>query len=255
VGDQRTEGSRTGNRAFTSIPYDFAVPSSTFVVRVWMPDRPGVLGAVASRIGAVRGDVIGIDILERDGGRAIDELVVELPESDLLGLLLAEIGQVDGVDVEDVRPVADARHDPRVDALETAAMLVATVDPDDVLQGLCDHAAWTVGAEWAVVLDADCGLVHASVGPAPTAAWLTAFIGGSRAPGPVAALESGPDDVLWAPLPGADLALVMGRRQSPFRARERRQAAALARIVDTRYGELSERRARGWHPSAIVAEL
>src|ERR687894_623261 len=29
----------------------------TFVVRVWVPDRPGALGQVASRIGAVRGDV------------------------------------------------------------------------------------------------------------------------------------------------------------------------------------------------------
>jgi hypothetical protein len=50
----------------------------TFVVRVWLPDRPGALGAVASRIGAVGGDLVGIDILERGGGRVIDELVVEL---------------------------------------------------------------------------------------------------------------------------------------------------------------------------------
>ena len=28
-----------------------------YVVRVWLPDRPGALGQVASRIGAVRGDV------------------------------------------------------------------------------------------------------------------------------------------------------------------------------------------------------
>jgi hypothetical protein len=35
---------------------------ATFVVRVWVPDRPGALGSVASRIGAVRGDLVGIDI-------------------------------------------------------------------------------------------------------------------------------------------------------------------------------------------------
>ena len=29
----------------------------TYVARIWVPDRPGALGAVASRIGAVRGDV------------------------------------------------------------------------------------------------------------------------------------------------------------------------------------------------------
>ena len=61
---------------------------STYVVRVWIPDRPGALGAVASRIGAVRGDLIGIDILERGAGLAIDELVVSLPDDDLVPLLL-----------------------------------------------------------------------------------------------------------------------------------------------------------------------
>src|SRR5262245_41381484 len=96
----------------------------TFVIRMWLPDRPGALGQVASRIGAVRGDVVGIDILERDGGQAVDELVVELPDGALVDLLVAEVRQVDGVAVEEVRPVADALHDPRLDALEAAAQLV-----------------------------------------------------------------------------------------------------------------------------------
>ena len=96
----------------------------TYVVRMWLPDRPGALGQVASRIGAVRGEIVGIDILERGAGRAIDELVVELPDGSLQELLVQEIQQVDGVDVEEVRPVADALHDPRLDALETAAILV-----------------------------------------------------------------------------------------------------------------------------------
>ena len=42
-----------------------------YAVRVWLPDRPGALGQVASRIGAVRGDVVGIEILQRGAGRAI----------------------------------------------------------------------------------------------------------------------------------------------------------------------------------------
>src|SRR3954454_1508645 len=96
----------------------------TFVGRLWVPHRPGALGQVASRIGAVRGDVVGIDILERGAGRAIDELVVELPDASLVSLLLAEIDQVDGVDGEDVRPAPAELADPRLDALQTAALLV-----------------------------------------------------------------------------------------------------------------------------------
>ena len=54
------------------------------MLRVWLPDRPGALGAVASRIGAVKGDVVGIEILETGSGQAVDELVVRLPDATLL---------------------------------------------------------------------------------------------------------------------------------------------------------------------------
>ena len=80
-------------------------PVHTVVVRVWLPDRPGALGQVASRIGAVRGDVLDIEVLEVGGGRAIDEIVVALPETDLVDLMVNEVHAIDGVSVEHVRPV------------------------------------------------------------------------------------------------------------------------------------------------------
>jgi hypothetical protein len=221
----------------------------TYTVRVWLPDRPGALGAVASRIGAVRGEIVGIEILERGGGRAVDDLVVELPDGSSLDLLVAEIAQVDGCDVEDVKPVVDALHDPRLDALETAAQLIASSSAEAIVGELCERAVVTIGAQWAVVVDLDAVSVKASVGRAPELAWLAAFVNGSRSSARVAAMESGPDDVLWAPLPAANLALVMGRHGQAFRARERRTAAALARIVDTRFRELSVLSARVNHPS------
>src|ERR1700729_1297065 len=49
-------------------------------MRIWLPDAPGVLGAVAAEIGAVHGNVIGLEVLEREAGGAIDELVFELPD-------------------------------------------------------------------------------------------------------------------------------------------------------------------------------
>ena len=221
----------------------------SYVVRLWLPDRPGALGQVASRIGAVGGSVVGIEILERGAGRAIDELVVELPDDDLVELLIAEIGQVDGVDVEDLRLVADALHDPRLDALETAAQLVGARSAAEVLRSLCEHSARTIGAAWAAVVDLEDGVIDISVGDTPEAAWLAAFVAGSRSSARVAAMETGPDDVLWAPLPAANLALVLGREGQAFRARERRSAAALARIVDTRFRELTAQQARAVHPS------
>jgi hypothetical protein len=222
----------------------------TFVVRVWMPDRPGALGQVASRIGAVRGDVVGIDILERGAGRAIDELVVQLPDASLVDLLVNEIAAVDGVDVEDVRPAAESLRDPHLAALESAAMLVAASNTDELLHMLVQHVHLDFSAEWSAVVDPEQREVYAGEGDVPPAAWLEAFVEGSRASARVVSLEAGPEDIAWAPLPSSGLNLVLGRGGRPLRARERRQLAALARIADTRYVELVDRASRDRHPSA-----
>lgn len=73
-----------------------------YVVRIALPDRPGALGLVASRIGAVGGDIVAINILEREDGRAVDEFVVEIGQ-ELIDLLQSEIHEVDGVSVLEIR--------------------------------------------------------------------------------------------------------------------------------------------------------
>jgi ACT domain-containing protein len=78
-----------------------------YVVRIELPDRPGALGLVASRIGAVGGDIVAINILDRDGGQAVDEFVIEIGGHHLIELLRNEIHEVDGVSVLEIR-VADS---------------------------------------------------------------------------------------------------------------------------------------------------
>ena len=127
----------------------------SYVVRMWLPDRPGALGQVASRIGAVRGEIVGIEILERGAGRAIDELVVDLPE---------RVARSTSSCRRSSRSTAStsrrsgrwptALHDPRLDALETAAILVGATDRDELLQAVVEHARRAVGAEWSAVVAA-----------------------------------------------------------------------------------------------------
>lgn len=223
----------------------------TYVVRVWLPDRPGALGAVASRIGAVRGDVVGIDILETGDGVAVDELVVRIPQGSLVDLLVSEIQEVDGVTVEDVTKADATGRDPRLDALETAAILCGADTIEELLRALVVHGSRTLGAEWTAVVDLVDGGVRASSGPAPTEAWLAAYVAGARAGGDDA--TAGAADVAWAPLPGVELALVAGRTGTPFRAKERRQVAALARVAGTRAREVGRARSRRAHPSGTTA--
>jgi hypothetical protein len=199
----------------------------------------------------VGGDVAGIDILERGAGLVIDELVIELPGDDpsLVDLLVAEIHQVDGVDVESIRPAAGTLRDPRLDALETAAMLVGAPTAQDAVAELCTHAVRTVGAVWGAIIDLASVELVASEGDAPSSAWLSAFVAGSQSSARIVGTDTGPSDVVWAPLPVAGYALVMGRHGEAFRARERRQAAALARIVDARFRDMRALSSRAAHPS------
>jgi hypothetical protein len=74
-----------------------------------MPDRPGALGLVASRIGSVGGDIVALEVLQRDDGQVVDEFVVELAGGHLVDLLRSEIEEVDGAEVDEVRPVKSAR--------------------------------------------------------------------------------------------------------------------------------------------------
>jgi len=228
-----------------------SVPVMTYVVRLWLPDRPGALGQVASRIGAVRGSVVGIDILERGGGQAVDELVVELPDGELVDMLVREVRQVDGVGVEEVRPLAGGRHhDPRLDALEAVAQLVGATDQVELLDGLVLQATRVIGSDWGAVVDNEPGghEVVARAGDAPSGAWLRAFVAGStQSSGATGVAETG--DVAWAPLPCSRLALVLGREGVTFRARERHEVAAFARVADTRHRELSRAASRARHPS------
>jgi UTP:GlnB (protein PII) uridylyltransferase len=78
---------------------------ASYRLRIRLPDRPGALGAVASRIGAVGGDIVSIDILGRSDGSAVDEFVIELGGEHLVGLLRTEVHEVDGAVVEDVARV------------------------------------------------------------------------------------------------------------------------------------------------------
>jgi hypothetical protein len=198
----------------------------TVILRVWLPDRPGALGQVASRIGSVRGDVLGIEILESGGGRVVDELVVRLPDDNLVDLLITEVSAVDGVSVEHVRPIEGDRVDPDLVALASGAEL-AEAAPTDRLAVLCAAVARVADAEWAVVIRD--GVVVESRGQPPELPWLLAFLDGSQH---LRDAHSAPGDLVWAHLKRSGVAVAAGRSERPVHERERTRVALLARVAD-----------------------
>ena len=210
-------------------PTETATAAVVCIVRLWLPDLPGTLGRLATRIGDVGGDVLGIDILERGGGRAVDELTVALPAIELVDTLVLELSQLQGVAVEDVRVVASEPPDAGTLALGVAARL-AEARPEHREELLCSELLTAFGAEWAALVDdASCQLVH-SLGPCPDLTWLMAFLAGSRHLDPLLFETTAPSDIAWSGVGGAST-VVIGRHGAPFHSRERTQLHLVGRIA------------------------
>ncbi len=198
----------------------------TVVVRVWLPDRPGALGQVASRIGSVKGDVLAIEILEVGGGRVIDELVVALSDDTLVDLMVNEVHAIDGVSVEHVRPIEGGHSDAGLLALSMAAE-VAEADASERLRVVVESVARLTESEWAMVVGGSD--VLAAWGDVPNADFVSSLIAGrSHLADPHAA--SG--DLFWADLPHAGAWLAAGRPDRPIHERERIRLDLFARVVD-----------------------
>jgi hypothetical protein len=208
---------------------DADLPASV-LVRVWLPDRPGALGQVASRIGSVGGDIVGIDVLERGTDVAVDEFAVSLAQLGLTELLVREIEEVDGVSVEEIR-VVGSFPDPRLDALESAARLCEAHSVEALQGELVAHLCDEFLADWAALVST--GGVLAGKGAArPDDAMLAALAAGMTASPLVADGTTGPEDIALASLPTHEATLLVGRDGHPFRRRERAQLFALARVAD-----------------------
>jgi hypothetical protein len=216
---------------------DSPEPATHVLVRVWLPDRPGALGLVASRIGAVEGDIVGIDVLERGDNVAVDEFAVVLRKSVALDLLVREIEEVDGASVEEVRTI-DHFPDPRLDALESATTLCESATVELLLQTLVEQTRTEFLADWSALL-VD-GSVLASAGDVThDASVLGALVTGTAASPMVADGTTGPDDLAVASLPGHDAALLLGRGGRAVRRRERAQLNALSGIADRTWALLA----------------
>lgn len=204
--------------------------TASLLVRVWLPDRPGALGLVASRIGAVGGDIVGIDVLERGADVAVDEFAVRLEDYGLVELLVREIEQVDGASVEEVR-VVDTFPDPRLDALESAAVLCEAESVGDLHETLLGHTRREFLADWTALVR-DGAVISADGNAHPPPDLLAALAAGTAASPRVADGTTGPEDLAVAALPRHEATLLVGRAGHPFRRRERIQLLALARIAD-----------------------
>jgi hypothetical protein len=71
-----------------------------FLLRVTLPDRPGSLGAVATAMGGVGGDINAVEIVEKGNDVVVDDFIVDLPPNQLPESLVSACQNLEGVHVE-----------------------------------------------------------------------------------------------------------------------------------------------------------
>lgn len=118
----------------------------SYLLRLVVPDRPGILGAVATALGLAGIDIVSVDVLERGDGIAVDDVVVELPEDRVVDGIITAVMTVPGVQVESLRPFAGALDTHRelqlLESLARAGSGTATLLATELPRVL--HAGWAV---------------------------------------------------------------------------------------------------------------
>lgn len=216
----------------------------SYLLRLVVPDRPGILGAVATALGAAGVDIVSVDVLERGGGVAVDDVVVDLPAGRLPDSLITAAQAVDGVQVESLRPFAGPLDTHReLELLEALAR--SATDPPSTLavKLLAAELPRVFHSGWAAVLHGAEGrpcevLATSDAAPAfdgMTLPWL-----------PLAAPRLLPSEEDWlpqrwremavemmaAPFDGSGTAVVLGRSGGPaYRRSELLRLVHLAGIA------------------------
>jgi hypothetical protein len=220
-------------------------------VRVTLPDRPGALGQVARTLGVAGADIVQVVVLERLGGRAVDDFTVVWPGAARVERLLAGLAAIPGVQVDGVWKAIGAPVNGGHDA-ELLAQVAA--NPADGLATLVDAVPALLAADWAAaaVVPADWAARSGTPGALPGepsvayASW--------RAPSPLRLPEvtplrarplTGPDGVRYAvaPFGRAGLVLVVARSDDDeltaagFHITEVDRVAQLVRAAATILGD------------------
>jgi hypothetical protein len=199
-------------------------------MRIWLPDAPGVLGAVATEIGAAKGNVVGLEVLEREAGVAIDELVVELPDDvGAVDAVCKAVRNVPGAGVEEVRELMTAAQDREDTVLGAATAILQAATPMASMNALLGQLTSLFDLSWLALADLGVEKFVEVHGDVPTVQWVSAFAEGSRS-GADPANDTTNSGVFIEAVPETEFT-VCGGRDVAIRRRERHEIAMLVMVA------------------------
>ncbi|CAB0549121.1 amino acid-binding ACT domain protein [Corynebacterium diphtheriae] len=196
----------------------------SYLIRVQIPDEPGSLGRVAEAVGLIGGNISSVDVVEAfSNGTVTDDMVVELPTGTMADELITAAHEVEGVEVDSIRPFSG-----RVDRRGQIAMLASVAGASTnstLLADMVNKMPQALTSSWAILLRAKNPVTRVTAsngapaddGSNPSAlpieqARILQPEKESWIPESWAILDS---SLIAAPLTGTDLVLVIGRVGGP----------------------------------------
>jgi hypothetical protein len=215
--------------------------ASSYLLRVRLPDQPGVLGRVATALGNAGADIESITVVDRTDEYAVDDLIVALPPGALADRLVSAVAGVPGVIVETVQ-----RHHGRQRVYDDLTLLDLASTSERPLVALVDGLPELLQVGYALVLSAaapaEIEVLAASAGApeSPMRDWLP--IDGPALLDPaevwVDPVAAGPDCELLGVPYRRDGALLLGRMGGPtFLTSEITRVSHLARLAQALLAE------------------
>ncbi|CAB0550268.1 amino acid-binding ACT domain protein [Corynebacterium diphtheriae] len=125
----------------------------SYLIRVQIPDEPGSLGRVAEAVGLIGGNISSVDVVEAfSNGTVTDDMVVELPAGTMADELITAAHEVEGVEVDSIRPFSG-----RVDRRGQIAMLASVAGASTnstLLADMVNKMPQALTSSWAILLRA-----------------------------------------------------------------------------------------------------
>jgi hypothetical protein len=120
-----------------------------FLMRVRLPDRPGSLGAVATALGGVGGDINAVEIVEKGAdGFVVDDFIVDLPQGMMPETIVTACHNLQGVRVEWISRYPEGGGlQSDLEALERM-----TADPSHAAETLVSLCPVVFRSQWAMLV-------------------------------------------------------------------------------------------------------
>lgn len=133
-----------------------------FLLRVELPDVPGSLGGLATALGGAGADIEAIEIVEhRSDGKAVDDVLLQLPPTVMPDELITACQAIEGVSVHWI-----SRYNAGVNlSMDLEAIETFTEDPGRTVERMIEVMPATFRTDWAMALrgvDGQPAIVHGS---------------------------------------------------------------------------------------------